>query len=239
MNKKLKLYCTIFIVALIVPFFTSVIKYNPSSFSDPHEELEYTEEPQDYVIYEKVNDEGKVVEKSHKPELTFTVNVEPSMSPDSKVLMSKSFDQRYKVEMQTVSLKLPLDKVKANNPTLYYVWASIMATSIIVLGLLTLWMLWLVIKVVRNIRRGEIFVAQFAALLEKLGKLLVALYAMDFIINYVFAQYCINNIHIAGYRIVFRDMSNGMYFFTGLALMIIAQIILMGKELKEEQELTI
>ena len=30
-----------------------------------------------------------------------------------------------------------------------------------------------------------------------------------------------------------------MYILTGLALMIISQIILMGKDLKEEQELTI
>ena len=30
-----------------------------------------------------------------------------------------------------------------------------------------------------------------------------------------------------------------MYIFTGLGLMIISQIILMGKDLKEEQELTI
>lgn len=153
--------------------------------------------------------------------------------------MSESMGQRYKVNMQTVSLSLPLDKVKAENSGLYYVWRSVMLTAIIVGGVLGLWMLWLVIKVVRNVRKGEIFVAQFATLLDKLGKLLVAYYVMDFVVKYVFAQYCIHNIHIAGYHVVFRNTTNGMDLFAGLALMIISQIILMGKELKDEQELTI
>lgn len=239
MNKKLKLYSTIFIVALVIPIITSVVKYDTSSFSDPKEKLEYTEEPQDYVINEKVNDEGQVVEKSRKPELAFSVNVEPIETPNGKVLMSESFGQRYKVNMQTVSLALPLDKVKAENSSLYYVWASVVLIAIVVGGVLGIWTLWLVFKVIRNVRRGEIFVAQFATLLDKLGKLLVVYYVMEFVIGFVFAQYCIHNIHIAGYRIVFHDMSNGMYFFTGLGLMIISQIILMGKELKDEQELTI
>jgi hypothetical protein len=38
---------------------------------------------------------------------------------------------------------------------------------------------------------------------------------------------------------VFKNECNSMFIFTGLALMIISQIILMGKDLKDEQELTI
>lgn len=241
MNKKLKLYSTIFIVALIIPFFTSVITLNhASSYSvDSDGKLEYVEEPGDYIMSEKVNDEGKVVEKFNKSELTLTVNVEPVKTMDGKVLMSESMGQRYKVNMHTVSLVLPLDKVKAENKGLYYTWRVVMLISIIVLGVLGIWMFWLVLKVVRNVRKGEIFVSRFATLLDKLGKLLLAYYVLDFVISYAFAQYCIHNIHIAGYNIVFRDSTNGMYFFTGLALMIISQIILMGKELKDEQELTI
>lgn len=240
MNKKLKLYSTLFIVALIVGVFVSTVRFEKYSYASSEDtRLEYVEEPTEYVLSDKINDEGKVIEKNRKPELAFTVSVEPVKNLDAKVLMSESMGQRYKVNMQSVSLALPLDKVKAENSGLYYVWRSVMLIGIIVGGVLGIWTLWLVYKVVRNVRRGEIFVAQFATLLEKLGKLLVAYCVMDFVVKYVFAQYCIHNIYIAGYHIVFRNTTNGMDLFTGLALMIISQIILMGKELKEEQDLTI
>ena len=48
-----------------------------------------------------------------------------------------------------------------------------------------------------------------------------------------------SRVKIAYYNIESMNESNPMLIFTGLALMIISQVILMGKELKEEQELTI
>ena len=47
------------------------------------------------------------------------------------------------------------------------------------------------------------------------------------------------NIKLAEYDVVFQNNTNSMLIITGLALMIISQIILMGKDLKEEQDLTI
>ena len=48
-----------------------------------------------------------------------------------------------------------------------------------------------------------------------------------------------SQVKIAYYNIEFMNESNPMLIFTGLALMIISQVILMGKELKVEQKLTI
>lgn len=79
----------------------------------------------------------------------------------------------------------------------------------------------------------------FAKYLEIAGILLCVLYLYDFIVQYSITQYFIHNIHIADHYIVFHNDSNSMYIITGLALMIISQIILKGKDLKEEQELTI
>ena len=44
---------------------------------------------------------------------------------------------------------------------------------------------------------------------------------------------------LADYAVVFQNNCNNMYIFTGLALMIVSQIILMGRELKDDQALTI
>nr|MCR4701646.1 hypothetical protein [Bacteroidaceae bacterium] len=71
------------------------------------------------------------------------------------------------------------------------------------------------------------------------GILLTVLYLFQFIGSYVIMQYFIREVRLAGYYIVFRNDCNSMYIITGLALMIISQIILMGKDLKDEQDLTI
>ena len=49
----------------------------------------------------------------------------------------------------------------------------------------------------------------------------------------------IDHIQLADHSIIFKNECNSMYILTGLTLLIISQIILMGKDLKDEQELTI
>jgi hypothetical protein len=44
---------------------------------------------------------------------------------------------------------------------------------------------------------------------------------------------------MADYDIVFCNTSNIMYIISGLAFMVVSQVILMGKELKDEQDLTV
>ncbi|MBO4772312.1 MAG: DUF2975 domain-containing protein [Bacteroidales bacterium] len=48
-----------------------------------------------------------------------------------------------------------------------------------------------------------------------------------------------SHIQLAYYSIVYKNDCNIMFLIMGLSLMVISQVILMGKELKEEQDLTI
>ena len=81
--------------------------------------------------------------------------------------------------------------------------------------------------------------AKVARNLEITGILLSVLYLYQLATSYLVTQYFIANIHLADHSIVFKNECNSMYLLTGLGLMIISQIILMGKDLKDEQELTI
>ena len=81
--------------------------------------------------------------------------------------------------------------------------------------------------------------SKVAQYLETTGILLTTLYLYTFAVSYISTQYFISHVHIADYYIVFKNECDSMYIITGLALMIISQIILMGKELKEEQDLTV
>ena len=128
---------------------------------------------------------------------------------------------------------MPVSRVGSNIPM--YIIGSGAVVSLIVCFLI----LYMVLKLIMKIRRGEIFVTKVAKYLEITGILLSFLYLYTLAISYLTTQYFISNIHLADHSIVFKNECNSMFILTGLGLMIISQIILMGKDLKEEQELTI
>ena len=75
--------------------------------------------------------------------------------------------------------------------------------------------------------------------LEITGIILVALYLVQFLSGYLITQYYIKHIVLAEMEVIFRNTANFMFLITGFALMIISQVILMGKDIKDDQELTI
>ena len=167
------------------------------------------------------------------PLISYDVNVQSWGRADHKVLLSTAQGQTYRVTMQKIKVSIPASRTGSKVP--FYFIASSAIFAIIV----CLWVLWLIIKLITSIRRGEIFVTKVAKYLEITGILLSVLYLNALIVSYGITQYFIANIHLADHSIVFKNECNSMYILTGLGLMIISQIILMGKDLKEEQELTI
>ena len=134
------------------------------------------------------------------------------------------------VEMQQVKLKVPMEK--GSNT-----FNIIFALSICLL-LPFLWLLVIVLKVVHSIYKGEIFVTQIAKRLETAGWLLVAFWILANVVGYIQIQILRETVMMAYYHIPWESASI-YYIVFGLVLMIISQIILMGKDLKDEQELTI
>ena len=232
MNKKLKIYSTLFVVAIIILAFTSTFHYNSVSWSaDAEEQMELVECPPEFMSCDTL-DNGSVV-TTRLPYIGYEVNVKPKNKPNQKTLLSKSFGQTYRVYMKKVNLEVPASDVHS------YIPMILILSSALVTIIVAIWIGCLVFKLIRNIRKGEIFVTKVSRYMETTGILLSVLYLYTLVISYITTQYFINNLHIADYYIVFKNECNGMYILTGLALMVISQIILMGKDLKEEQELTI
>ena len=102
-----------------------------------------------------------------------------------------------------------------------------------------IWLLVVIMKVLWSVYKGEVFVTQIAKGLEKAGKLLVAIWIVGRIVGYIILSIMKKNLLLAGYEIDFPIIGEVTFLIFGLALMIVSQIILMGKELQEEQELTI
>ena len=220
-----------FVVALIVLVMSDTFHYSSMGWSPASDnKMEFAELPSEFEIRDSIP--GGVV-STGGPLISYDVNVKSWGRPDHKVLLSTAKGQTYRVDMQKIRVSIPTTRTGSKVP-LYFI-----ASSAIFAIIVCLWVLWLIIKLVRSIRRGEIFVTKVAKYLEITGILLSVLYLNALIASYFITQYFIANIHLADHSIVFKNECNSMYLLTGLGLMIISQIILMGKDLKEEQELTI
>ena len=235
MNKKLKIYTTLFLVVLIVLLVFPVNLHHYSSTYIPGSEgrLEYGNIPEQF--YERdtiIEADGGISTSSKMSTRIYTVNVLPKKPYANTAIISTVGDQAYKVTMKQVTLALPTAKAK-KTPTVIFI------TSIIISLAMLIWVLCLVIKLIRSIRRGEIFVSNVSKYLETTGILLSVIYIIQLISSYAEALFFMRNIKLAEYDVVFQNNTNSMLIITGLALMIISQIILMGKDLKDEQELTI
>ena len=231
MTKKLKIYSTLFVVALVVFVMSDTFHYSSMGWSPaPDNKMEFAELPSEFEKRDSIP--GGVV-STGVPLISYEVNVQPWGRQDHKALLSTAQGQTYRVDMQKIRVSIPTTRTGSKVP-LYFI-----ASSAIFAIIVCLWVLWLIIKLVRSIRLGVIFVTKVAKYLEITGILLSLLYLNALIVSYSITQYFIANIHLADHSIVFKNECNSMYLLTGLGLMIISQIILMGKDLKEEQELTI
>lgn len=231
MTKKLKIYSTLFVVALIVWVISDTFHYSSMGWSPaPDNKMEFAELPSEFEKRDSI--QGGFV-STGVPLISYDLNVQSWGRSDHKALLSTSQGQTYKVDMKKIKVSIPASRAGSQVPM------YIIGSSAVLVGIVCFWILWLVIDLISRIHHGEIFVAKVARNLEITGILLSVLYLYQLATSYLVTQYFIANIHLADHSIVFKNECNSMYLLTGLGLMIISQIILMGKDLKEEQELTI
>ena len=232
MSKKLKIYSTLFVIAFIAVGFSNSFLFRSMGWSPaPDNKMEFAEMPAEYMTIDTLAD-GETVSTGH-PYFSYELNVHSWSRPDNKVLLSTARGQTYMVNMKKIEIGIPASREGLHFP--HYLLGS----SFIFWIIAFVWIFWMVFKLIVKIRSGEIFVTKVAKYLETTGYLLSFIYLYELVVSYIITQYFIDNIHLADHSIVFVDESNSMYLLTGLGLMIISQIILMGKDLKEEQALTI
>lgn len=240
MSKKLKIYTSLLICVIVMIFVNIIWNICPygysytESISSLDERLEFVQEPDSFATRTKKKD-GSVTIMRY-PTVSFTVDVVPK--DRDTIMMSHSFGQDYKVIMERVKLEVPLK----NNTSPIYRLLPIIIPSIIT-TIIFIWMLCIGIKIIRNVRRGNVFVTDIANKIEKIGKLYLILCLTGFAVSYATTKYFIHTVHIADYNIVFQigDYLSEMLINIAVALtfMVVSQVILMGKELKDEQDLTV
>ena len=245
MNKKLKIYSVLLAIVLVGTVISNTFhRENYSTVSREGEVLTLDSLTEEFGKVDKKTTvhvdtvDGKrdtigtttSYNVQFKPTFEVTVPVRPNRFATDKFLYSNVDGQSCMVEMQKVKLKVPMEK--GSNTF------NILFALSICLWLPFLWLLVIILKVIRSVYKGEIFVTQIAKRLETAGWLLVVFWLLANVVGYIQIQILRKTVMIAYYNIPWESASI-YYIVFGLALMIISQIILMGKDLKEEQELTI
>lgn len=246
MNKKLKIYSMLLAVVLVGNVISNTFYFR--SYSSPHRDGEVltldslTEvfadiDKKTIVHVDTVDGKRDTIGTSSswtvnfKPTFDVTVPVRPRMAAIDKFLYSSVDGKPCMVEMQQVKLKVPMEEGATTITVVIALMICLLLPPVI-------WLLIVILKVIRSVYKGEIFVTQIAKRLETAGKLLVAFWFLANVVSYVQIQLLRDSVLMAYYDI--RWQSASIYYIVfGLVLMIISQIILLGKDLKEEQDLTI
>lgn len=98
---------------------------------------------------------------------------------------------------------------------------------------------YIFIKLIRQVNRGEIFDISTERKFQRLGWLMIVGYALEWLL--LFIDYSLANIELMlkDYDIVLGEHPSVLLLVSGVGLLIIEQIFVMARKMREEQELTI
>ena len=108
MTKKLKIYSTLFVVALIVLVMSDTFHYSSMGWSPaPDNKMEFAELPSEFEKRDSIP--GGVV-STGVPLISYDVNVQSWGRPDHKALLSTAQGQTYRVDMRKIRISIPASR---------------------------------------------------------------------------------------------------------------------------------
>ena len=231
MKKRLKIYSALLFIVLLVKVFGNTLSYRYSEWStDPIKELSIGPLPDEFATTKEVK--GGVA-TYFKPTLSLDVKVNACEIAPGKYLVCNAGEKSCRLDIQKAKVSIPVERVKGTF-LFYYVTAN--GLLIIALGI---FLLVIAFKIIRSVYRGEVFVSKVSRQMETAGIVMVVIQMIYYIGAYVATQLLLNQTDISYLNISMDDTKISYFIVLGLILMIFSQIILMGKDLKEEQDLTI
>ena len=251
MNKKLKFYSGLFLFSIL--FVVAFAVFTPTD--KPHYSRLYIHDNVDSMptverdanplvttksdtTYQVVTDSlGEIdtvdvsISRNWRP-MWFDVNLRKRSHTNSPII--------YATNSATMGL-MYIDKAQIHFRTTRYFFVKMSILTVVVaivylIGLI--WVIRLIVRVIKNIRKGNIFVSQMAVDLERLGILMTIFFVIGFIVQIV-VYFTACGIHFEDYQVVFGPINRRAWLIAGTGLMLLSQIFSMGKDLKEDVDLTV
>ena len=231
MKNKLKLYCTLLIVVYPVYRVTNILLNHNSHHISEEKALTIGPLPKECRGETIKTVDGDWTRM--KPFYPFEVNVKSYSFERDKYLSCNAGKKSCTMGIKKVQIDIPAER--ENVKTIYY----IQVVNIIIQMIFAIFILIIGYRLVVSVYNGEVFVGKVARLMEVAGGLICGMTLVNTISSYISFRMLMEHID-STYLDIYWDYGNNFIFITlGLTLMVFSQIILRGKELQEEQELTI
>lgn len=231
MKNKLKLYCTLLIVILPVYRVTNILLDHKSHHISEEKTLTIGPLPKECRGETIKTDYGEWTRM--KPFYPFEVNVKSYRLEQDKYLSCNAGNKSCTMVIKKAQIDIPAER--ENVKTIYY----IQVVNIIIQMIFAFLILIIAYLLIVSVYKGEVFVGKVARLMEVAGGLICGMTLVNTISSYISFRMLMEHID-STYLDIYWDYGNNFIWITlGLTLMVFSQIILRGKELQEEQELTI
>ena len=259
MNKKLKFYSGLFLFSILFVVVFAVFTPTDNSIVAFHYSRAHSYRVDDLMRVSVERDANPLV--TVKTDTTYQVETD-SLGNIDTIGVSTNYSSFSSYKSYTVNLR---KRVSTNTPPFICVANSttkgvidiekakisvssskpnivgkivLVAIAVIVYLIGLIWVIRLIVRVIRNIRRGNIFVSQMSVDLERLGILMTIFFVVGFI-GQIVGYFMTCDINIENYQVVFGPINGRAWLIAGTGLMLLSQIFSMGKDLKDEQELTV
>lgn len=219
MKKKLNLYCVMFILAIVLGscmdsfvFFKDI----KGIFSEAITEV-------DQIDTEDYNSVAiSVLPKSLLNETT----------QDS--IYNEITKEKEGITYDRIEVRVPREKSVSSlsNKAL-----STIGDTLAAVGFLGFWIIFF--KVIRSVKRGDVFLGSVASYIKKAAIFLLVAYIGELMSSIAHYNYTKEMIEMANYNIIPNFHFSDSKLYVAFGLMLLSQIIMHGKELKDENELTI
>ena len=262
MNKKLKFYSGLFlfsilfvvVFAVFTPTDKSVVavSYNNSAYSPTNYNSEVmrmsverdgnplvtTKSDTTYQVVTdslgKIDTIGKIINTSSLySSRSYTVNLRKRGNTNTPPFIC--------IANSTTKGVIDIEKAKisVSSTKNYFVKLLVLAAIVAIVYIIGLiWVIRLIVRVIKNIRKGNIFVSQMAVDLERLGILMTIFFVIGFI-GQIYNYFMACGIQLENYQVVLGPINGRAWLIAGTGLMLLSQIFSMGKDLKEDVDLTV
>lgn len=215
MKKRFNIYCVLMMIIIIVSLVGTVISFFFGVFLGYSQSASGMENEKPYSV--------QMVSLSPKSDkmLTFGDSIFNAQTHET-------------VGMAVHSASIQTSTELSSSPLMF-----VNAALAICLMVSLTWVLILFMKILKGVNRNEIFCEKLEKRLARCGWLIIISYflKMSFsVIAYIEAEKCFA---FENYDVTLGNVPSILTLLAGLGLLVVSEIFVMGRKLKEEQELTI
>ena len=259
MNKKLKIYSGLFLFSILFVVVFAVFTPTDKSIVSFHYSPAYSYRTDDMMRMSVERDANPL--RTTKTDTTYQVETDSLGNIDTVGRSINTFSlcsyRSYTVNLRkrgntttppficvansTTKGVIDIEKAKISvqSPNQNFVVMLVLAAIVAIVYIIGLiWVIRLIVRVIKNIRKGNIFVSQMAVDLERLGVLMTIFFVVGFI-GQIYNYFMACGIQLENYQVVFGPIEGRAWLIAGTGLMLLSQIFSMGKDLKEDVDLTV